>query len=45
MKLPEFEKPLVQWLWEIFDQDACLTYELMREKVKRNIESLNTNKP
>ena len=45
MKFPEFEKLLVQWLWTMFDENTCVTDELIREKAKRIIQNLNQNKP
>ena len=43
VKLSEFKKLELKQIWEMFDKNTCVTNELIQEKAKRIIESLNTN--
>ena len=45
VKFPEFEELLVAWLWEMYNENICVTDELIRGKAKTILESLNQNKP
>ena len=35
VKFPEFGQLLAQWLWTMFDENTCVTDELIREKTNR----------
>ena len=44
VKIPEFEKLLVEWLWTMYDENICVTDGLIREKAKRILDNLNENR-
>ena len=44
VKFPELEKLLVEWLWTMYDENVCVTDDLIREKAKRIIDELNQSK-
>ena len=45
VKYPEFDELLVEWSWEIYGENICVTDELIQGKAKRILEILNQNKP
>ena len=44
VKFPEFEKLLVEWVWKIFDENLCVSDELI-QKAEIFLTNLNNGKP